>query len=47
MKTVWRDYGLSITLAGLFFVSWLLQTWMGWLEFVAEQNAHGELRSSA
>jgi hypothetical protein len=39
---VWHDYGLSITLAALFFVSWALQTWMGWTEFVAQQAAHGE-----
>jgi hypothetical protein len=42
MKRVWRDYGLSITLAVLFLVSWTLQTWTGWNEFVADQAAHGE-----
>ena len=42
MKRVWRDYGLSITLAVLFLVSWALQTWTGWIEFVAEQAAHGQ-----
>lgn len=39
---LWRDYGLSITLAGLFFVAWALQTWTGWVEFASEQAAHGE-----
>lgn len=42
-RQVWRDYGLSITLAVLFLVSWTLQTWMGWNEFVADQRAHGEV----
>ena len=42
MRYVFRDYGLSITLATLFFVSWLLQTWMGWVEFVADQASRGQ-----
>ena len=37
-----RDYSLSLVLAGLFIVSWLLQTWTGWIEFAAEQQSHGE-----
>ena len=32
---------LLITLVVLFTLSWGLQTWMGWTEFVAEQHAHG------
>ena len=39
---IWHSYGLSITLAALFLISWTLQTWMGWAEFVAEQQAHGQ-----
>jgi hypothetical protein len=39
---VLRDYGLSIVLAGLFFVSWLLQATSGWVEFAAQQQTHGE-----
>jgi hypothetical protein len=39
---IWREYGLSITLAMLFFVSWALQTWTGWNEFVSDQAAHGQ-----
>jgi len=35
VRRLWRDYGLSITLATLFLVAWTLQTWMGWSEFVA------------
>ena len=42
MKRLWRDYGLSITLAMLFFVSLVLQTWAGWNEYAAEQASHGE-----
>ena len=41
-RQVWREYGLSITLALLFFFSWGLQTWMGWSEFVSEQEQHGQ-----
>ena len=42
MGSVWRNYGLSITLAALFLFSWGLQTWMGWVEFVSEQEEHGQ-----
>ncbi|HEY7589759.1 MAG TPA: DUF6766 family protein [Candidatus Limnocylindrales bacterium] len=42
MRRLWRDYGLSITLLVLFLASWSLQTWTGWVEFVAQQQAHGE-----
>ena len=42
MNRLWRDYGLSITLAVLFLGEWALQTWTGWMEFVAEQGAHGQ-----
>ena len=40
MVKLWRNYGLSITLAALFVFSWGLQTWMGWVEFAAEQEQH-------
>jgi hypothetical protein len=42
MARIWRNYGLSITLAALFTFSWGLQTWMGWTEFVSEQAQHGQ-----
>ena len=42
VRDIWRNYGLSITLAALFLVSLSLQTWMGWEDFVADQAAHGE-----
>jgi hypothetical protein len=41
VRAVWRNYGLSLTLAGLFLAAWALQTWAGWVEFVAEQAALG------
>jgi hypothetical protein len=42
MVKLWRDYNLSIVLAVFFLVSWALQTWMGWAEFAAEQQTHGQ-----
>lgn len=41
MRGLWRNYGLSITLAVMFTLAWGLQTWSGWNEFVADQAAHG------
>jgi hypothetical protein len=38
-----RDYGLSITLAAFFTVSLALQTWTGWLEFMAERQRDGKV----
>jgi hypothetical protein len=37
-----RDYGLAIVLAVLFVASWIGQTLTGWIEYVAEQQSHGE-----
>jgi hypothetical protein len=42
MRKFTRDYGLGIVLALLFLVSWVLQSLTGWVEFAAEQQAHGE-----
>ena len=42
MARIWRNYGLSITLVALFTFSWAMQTWMGWTEFLAEQEQHGQ-----
>jgi hypothetical protein len=42
MRELWRNYGLSITLALMFTVSWGLQTWTGWNEFISEQQANGQ-----
>ena len=40
-----HDYGLSLVLLGLFMVSWVLQTWMGWRHFAAEAREHGSIAS--
>ena len=40
---LFRDYGLTIILAVLFLGSWLLQSTTGWVEFAAEQHAHGQV----
>ena len=42
MKTFIKEHGLSLVLAGLFIGSWLLQSVTGWVEFVSDQQAHGE-----
>ena len=42
MRRLWRNYNLSIVLASLFLVSWVVQTWTGWREFAGEQHAHGQ-----
>ena len=41
IRRIWAHYGLSITLAVLFLLAWLLQTWTGWVEFVAQQSELG------
>jgi uncharacterized protein DUF6766 len=42
MRRFLRDYGLGVALAGLFLVSWILQSLTGWVEFASEQRTHGE-----
>ena len=42
MSRLWRDYGLSLALAAMFLIAWALQTWTGWMEFVAQQAANGQ-----
>ena len=42
MRRIWREYGLSLTLAALFLVSWALQTWTGWVDHVSRQASHGD-----
>ena len=39
---IFRDYALGWVLLVLFLVSWVGQTWVGWREFAAEQQAHGQ-----
>jgi hypothetical protein len=43
MKRFLRDYGLGVVLAGLFLFSWIGQSLSGWVEFAAEQQAHGQV----
>jgi hypothetical protein len=40
LRRLWENYSLSLTLAALFIVSWLLQTWSGWMQFAGEQQQH-------
>lgn len=42
MKRLWANYNLSIVLAMLFLVSWIIQTWTGWVHFQAQQVEHGQ-----
>ena len=39
---LWRDYGLSIALFGLFAVTFLLHTISGWYQYAADQQSHNE-----
>lgn len=41
MSTLWRNYSLSVTLACLWLVSWVIQTVSGWMEYSSEQHDHG------
>jgi hypothetical protein len=43
IRRLWRDYGLSITLALLFLGSLALQTWAGWWEFASQQEQEGRI----
>jgi hypothetical protein len=38
-----RDYGLSLVLAGMFLVSWMLHAVTGWVAFVADQQSHDQV----
>jgi hypothetical protein len=41
VRRIWRSYNLSLVLLTLFLAAFILQTWTGWIEFVAEQEEHG------
>lgn len=43
MRRFLLNYGLAVVLAFLFLGSWLLQSVTGWVEFAADQQAHGEV----
>src|SRR5215211_2626296 len=42
MRKLWRNYSLSIVLAGLFLVSWLAQLLVQLPEYAREQADHGQ-----
>jgi hypothetical protein len=42
MDKLWRNYSLSIVLFVLFLVAWIGQTVVGWFDFAAEQQQHGQ-----
>ena len=41
LRWLWRNYNLSIVLIALFLTSWIMQTWMGWRQYEAEQHERG------
>lgn len=43
LKHLWKNYGLSITLAALFLFSWIAQTAMGWVKYAEEQKEHQQV----
>ena len=40
MKRIWKNYSLSITLAGLFLLSWIGQLVTQWFTWANEQVEH-------
>jgi predicted PurR-regulated permease PerM len=42
VRRIWANFGLSLVLVILFFVSWATQAFAGWADFRDEQRAHGE-----
>jgi hypothetical protein len=42
MRAFFRAYGLSVTLAAFFIISWLVQSVAGWVEFASDQRTHGQ-----
>ena len=47
MKSLWRNYSLSIVLLGLFLASWMGQAVFQWFEMANEAQAHGEASTLA
>jgi hypothetical protein len=45
VRRLWRNFGLSLTFAILFLVSWTAQGLAEWSSFVNEQAAHGHVAS--
>jgi Na+/melibiose symporter-like transporter len=42
IRRIWANFGLSLVLCILFFVSWASQAFVQWEEFKNEQRQHGE-----
>jgi SNF2 family DNA or RNA helicase len=42
IRRLWRNYSLSITLAGLFFLAWLGQLVTQWFTWANEQREHDQ-----
>ena len=42
VRRIWSNFGLGLTFAILFLVSWIAQAITEWQSFVNEQAAHGE-----
>ena len=42
VEGIWVDFGLSLTFAGLFLISWLAQWVAEWQVYSGEQQLHGE-----
>ena len=40
---IWRNFGLSLTFAALFLISWVAQGLAEWSSFAHEQAAHGQV----
>ena len=47
MKSLWRNYNLSIVLLALFLASWIGQAVFQWFEMANEAQAHGEASTLA
>ena len=43
VRRLWRNFGLSLTFAILFLVSWAAQGLAEWSSFAHEQAAHGQV----
>lgn len=43
VRRVWRNFGLSLTFAILFLISWGAQGLAEWSSFVNQQAAHGQV----
>jgi uncharacterized protein DUF6766 len=42
LRTLWRDYSLSIVVGAMFLTSFVLHTIFGWWQYVADQTSQGQ-----